>query len=168
KSLPIKIANPREFNPEFKVARHGPSAISRQRIDAAVRQCIKANGRRQWHVLDFCGVAEQRQRQQPCKNQRRSPRQTPDPSFSEKPGSPSLTPQINLSLERTSSMFPRSCAERYCKGTDKTCGDRTAEKKTFRDLHQKIAMERQPAEARKESAYLKLRGHERSSAWSVH
>src|SRR4249919_2962525 len=34
------------------------------------------------------------------------PRQTPDPSFSEKPGSPSLTPQINLSLERTSSSVP--------------------------------------------------------------
>src|SRR5262249_56157207 len=34
------------------------------------------------------------------------PRQTPDPSFSEKPGSPSLTPQINLSLDRTSSSVP--------------------------------------------------------------
>src|SRR5262249_16452367 len=34
------------------------------------------------------------------------PRQTPDPSFAEKPGSPSLTPQINLSLDRTSSSVP--------------------------------------------------------------
>src|SRR5215475_538146 len=34
------------------------------------------------------------------------PRKTPDPSFSEKPGSPSLTPQINLSLDRTSSSVP--------------------------------------------------------------
>src|SRR5262249_22393813 len=36
------------------------------------------------------------------------PRQTPDPFFSEKPGKPSLTPQINLSLDRTSSSVPAS------------------------------------------------------------
>jgi hypothetical protein len=35
-----------------------------------------------------------------------NPCQTPDPSFSEKPGRPSLTPQINLPLERTSSSVP--------------------------------------------------------------
>ena len=34
------------------------------------------------------------------------PCQAPDPSFSEKPASPSLTPQINFSLERTSSSVP--------------------------------------------------------------
>src|SRR3974390_556424 len=38
------------------------------------------------------------------------PRQMPDPSFSEKPGSPSLTPQINLFLDRISSSVPAAAS----------------------------------------------------------
>src|SRR6476620_1569073 len=40
-----------------------------------------------------------------------NPRQTPEPSFSENPGRPSLTPQISVPLARTSSKVPAIALE---------------------------------------------------------